>query len=243
MARTQRIQHRGVELEFTVPNLVNHFRIDTFAIKEPETLEWIDALPRGSVLWDVGANIGLYSCYAAKARDCNVYAFEPSVFNLELLARNIFLNRLESRINIVPLALNTKIGTDFFSMTTTEWGGAFSTYGQPYGHDGQSLEKVFEFRTIGISMDDAAQLFSIPAPEHIKIDVDGIEHLILKGGGKLLHGVTSVLIEINDDFEEQSFQAAHFLTNAGLVLKEKRRSEIFQDTIYQASYNQTWVRP
>jgi FkbM family methyltransferase len=49
-------------------------------------------MPRGSVLWDIGANVGLYSCYAVKARDCRVFAFEPSVFNLELLARNIFLN-------------------------------------------------------------------------------------------------------------------------------------------------------
>jgi len=73
-----------------------------FATKEPETLEWIDRIPEKSVLWDIGANVGLYSCYAAKARGCRVFAFEPSVFNLEILARNIFLNQLTDQITIVP---------------------------------------------------------------------------------------------------------------------------------------------
>jgi len=52
--------------------------------KEPDTLMWIDKIPEHSVFWDVGANVGLYSCYAAKARNCIVFAFEPSVFNLRV---------------------------------------------------------------------------------------------------------------------------------------------------------------
>ena len=55
--------------------------------KEPETLDWIDTMAEGSALVDVGANVGLYSVYAAKARKCQVYAFEPSVFNLDQGAR------------------------------------------------------------------------------------------------------------------------------------------------------------
>ena len=57
-------------------------RIKTYATKEPETLQWIDEFEKGSVLWDIGANIGLYSLYAAKSRQCRVIAFEPSVFCL-----------------------------------------------------------------------------------------------------------------------------------------------------------------
>src|SRR4051812_37306235 len=94
MGRTQQVTHHGLILVFAVPNAPSKFRADTFSTKEPETLEWIDGIPEGSVLWDIGANVGLYTCYAAKARGCRVFAFEPSVFNLELLARNIFFNQL-----------------------------------------------------------------------------------------------------------------------------------------------------
>ena len=42
-------------------------------------------------------------------------------------------------------------------------------------------------------------------PDYIKIDVDGIEHLILRGGDKLFFSkkIKSVLIEINENFENQ----------------------------------------
>ena len=64
MQRTERVNHNGLEMFFSVPNELNHFRVTTFATKEPETLEWIDGLPEGCVLWDIGANVGLYTVYA-----------------------------------------------------------------------------------------------------------------------------------------------------------------------------------
>src|SRR5207247_117949 len=103
MGRTVKIGHHGVELTFAVPNTINHFRSTTFANKEPETLEWIDRMDRDSILWDIGANVGLYTCYAAMARGCKVFAFEPSVFNLALLAQNTFLNGLDRKVVIIPL--------------------------------------------------------------------------------------------------------------------------------------------
>ena len=40
------------------------------------TLDWIDSIEKGSVFWDIGANVGLYGIYAAIKKDCIVYAFE-----------------------------------------------------------------------------------------------------------------------------------------------------------------------
>ena len=102
MSLTQEVAHHGVSLIFSTPNALNKFRADTFSSKEPETLEWLDNIPENSVVWDIGANVGLYSCYAAKARSCRVFAFEPSVFNLEFLARNIYLNKLTELVTIIP---------------------------------------------------------------------------------------------------------------------------------------------
>ena len=58
------INYKEIEMKFSVPNQLCQFRIDTFSTKEPETLDWIDSFSEDSILWDIGANIGLYSVYA-----------------------------------------------------------------------------------------------------------------------------------------------------------------------------------
>lgn len=242
MALTRTVEHRRVSLTFAVPNELALARAVTFSSKEPETLEWIESIPQGATLWDIGANVGLYTCYAAKARGCRVLAFEPSVFNLELLARNIFLNGLMDKIVIIPLPLSESLGVSRLNMTSTDWGGAMSTFGEAYGHDGRAMRKIFEFPTVGLSMVDAASLLKIPQPDYIKMDVDGIEHLILKGGGAVLRGVKGVLIEINDEFAAQAGGAAECLRQAGFVLKEKKRADFHQTGAAEHTYNQIWAR-
>ena len=81
------------------------------------------------------------------------------------------------------------------NLTTTEWGGALSSFGETYGQDGRELDIKFSFSTFGISMDMALKIFDLNQPKNLKIDVDGIEHLILKGGISILTGVQEVLIE------------------------------------------------
>ena len=244
MEQMTEVTHNGLKLKFSTPNAVCWFRAESFSTKEPETLEWIDAIPMGSVLWDIGANVGLYSVYAAKKRNCRVLAFEPSVFNLELLARNIFLNGLMEQICIVPLALSDSLGASQLHMTTKEWGGALSTFGQDYGFDGKKLKESFKFQTVGLSMIDAIEKLGLPKPDYIKMDVDGIEHLILKAGGAILHDLKGIIVEINDDFTEQADGCRKILTEAGLTLSQKRHSEMFDNTnnTFGHAYNQIWIR-
>lgn len=244
MVKVQTVSHGGVSLKLAVPNWLAGWRVDTFSSKEPETLEWIDSLPEGSVLWDVGANVGLYSVYAAKKRRCRVWAFEPSVFNLELLARNIFLNGLTEQICIVPLALSDKLGANSLRLTSTAWGGALSTFGREYGWDGQELRQVFEFQTLGLSMEDVIHRLEISPPDFIKMDVDGIEHVILSAASSVLGTIKGLHVEVNDSFHEQARQCHKYLTEAGLVLESKRHSDMIENSPagFQNTFNQTWVR-
>jgi FkbM family methyltransferase len=243
MRMTKKVKHNDCDLTFTIPNTLSYFRAESFSQKEPETLDWIDSIPEGSTVWDIGANVGLYSVYAAKYRSCNVYAFEPSVFNLELLARNIFINEMVGSITIVPLPLTETLKRSSLNMTSTDLGGALSTFGETYGYDGETLEKVFEFSTIGLSMVDAVQLLKIPVPDYIKLDVDGIEQLVLKGGEGILSVIKGLLIEVDDDFDEQRTMVHQYLSDAGLTLKEKTHSEMFEGNAkFGNSYNQIWCR-
>ena len=236
------IYYRKYNLRFAVPNSISRFRIDTFATKEPETLSWIDTFERNAVFWDIGANIGLYSCYAAKSTDCKVYAFEPSIFNLELLGRNISLNRLTDKVIIIPIPLTENLLENKLSMSTTEWSGSGSTFGQNYTHDGSKLIEKFNYRTVGISMDQAISLLKLPQPNYIKMDVDGIEHLILKGGSEVLKKTKSLLVEVDDKFEIQKQNTTEYLRNAGFKLAEKRHSRLFEGTKYDSCFNQIWKK-
>jgi FkbM family methyltransferase len=240
--QTKTVTHNGTALKFSTPNTLNLIRVNTFSSKEPETLDWIDDMPEGSVIWDIGANIGLYSCYAAKHRDCKVFAFEPSVFNLELLARNIFLNELSDTVTIIPLPVSECLVTSKLNMTSTEWGGALSTFDKTFGYDGQQLRKTFDFTTVGISMSEAVELLNIPKPDYIKMDVDGIEHLILKGGEALISDVKSILVEINDNFKEQAESTERYLVAAGLHLTEKRCWQEDSNSLADTTFNQIWHR-
>lgn len=244
METKQTITHRQIQLTFSTPNRLNKFRVDSFSTKEPETLEWIDSIPTGSVLWDIGANVGLYSCYAAKSCKCRVYSFEPSVFNLELLARNIYINDLVDQVVIIPLPLSDSLKISTLNMTSKDWGGALSTFGENYGDDGKTLDKVFSFSTIGMSIEQAVRLLNIPQPSHIKMDVDGLEHLILAGGGAVLKKVSELAIEVNEDFTEQAINVTKHCSEAGLVFKEKKHSAMFENNArFGKTYNQVWYRP
>ena len=192
------------------------------------------------IVLDVGANVGLYSCYAAKAKHCRVFSFEPSVFNLEVLARNIYLNKLSDKISILSFPLSNSLAFNELKMSSFEFGGALSTFGEDYGQDGKPLNEIFSFNTIGISADTAVDKLKIPLPDYIKIDVDGIESLILQGGTYVLSKVKGVLIEINEDFEAQLLQSQSYLKSAGLVMISKTNAD--HESIISKNYNQIWVR-
>jgi hypothetical protein len=100
---------------------------------------------------------------------------------------------------------------------------------------------MFEFSTVGITMTNANELFGVPLPDYIKMDVDGIEHLILKGGEVVLKNAQSVLIEICDGFHEQAEDSTRYLVAAGLHLKEKRSSSAASN-LFDFTYNQIWHR-
>ena len=130
------------------------------------------------------------------------------------------------------------------NMTEINWVSAKSTFEKKYEHDGLLMNSVFKLPTVGLSMDDAVDRLNTPLPDYIKMDVDGIEHLILKGGINTLKATKCALIEINDKFIEQANDATKYLENAGSTLKEKRHAD-YLDHIQSAArhtYNKIWVK-
>ena len=231
--------HNQFTFNFLTPNPITLWRVKTFSFKEPYTLAWIDKMETKSCFWDVGANVGLFSVYAAKTRQSNVYAFEPSVFNLELLVRNIYRNNVKKLVKLVPLALSSKDGFNDLLISDTQWGGALSSFGENFGSDGKIFLDNFQYRTMGVSANTFLNMKNIKQPDYIKIDVDGIEHLILEGADQVLKNVKSILVEINDDFEEQSKKSNQILKILGFQLIEKKLASSLKSKTPNV-YNQIW---
>lgn len=234
--------HKEESLLMHVNGSLTAFRCETFFSKEPETIEWVDSLEPGSVLWDIGANVGIFSLYAAKVRNCRVLAFEPSIFNLELLGKNIFLNGLQDKIHIVPVALSCQDGVNTFQMGDTQYGGACSAFGVDFGFDGRTMQPQFAYSLLGLKGDTIAAIGALPKPDYIKLDVDGIEHFILQGMVHVLSekSVKSAIIEGNENFKDQVEQISKIMLSCGFVLREKRHSEMFEKGKFSGIYNQVW---
>lgn len=248
-----RIRHNNkfgniVTFDLYTPNEICLFRKNSFSNKEPEMLEWIEEFGGDGAFFDIGANVGIYSIYYAKLMSGNVYSFEPSVFNLKQLAKNISINKLSKKISIIPNPLSDNVGFAPFINSNIFEGGALNSFGVSYGFDGNDVENVVEYSLLGFSLDQMFELKILTElPTCIKVDVDGIEHLILAGSKKILSNETckSVFIEVNDNFKEQSDSVKRYLTSSGFNLREKRRSEYLSnsaDEEFGNMSNQIWVR-
>lgn len=136
----------------------------------------------------------------------------------------------------MPFPLTPSIGISKLNMTSTAWGGAI-------GHDGKLMNKEFEFKTIGLTMDSVVELIKIPQPDYIKMDADEIEHLTLSGESHLLKSIKGIFIEINDDFMDQSVIASKILQESGLQQTAKLHSDLVDGMVeFGRTYNQIWER-
>ena len=183
--------------------------------KEPKTVAWFEKYSRdGAVLYDIGANVGAYALIAA-SRGASVYAFEPSHQNLYHLHENILLNGLDGKITVLPVILGAKNGTARFSMSDTTFGAS-----RGFSGTGEKSGKAYPV----MALDDAREIFSLPVPVAVKIDVDGAEAELLTGAQALLSekALKSVLVETE---EKNTEDVRHVIEAAGFSLSEEVRMD------------------
>ena len=240
--KVKKISYNNIDLTFYTPNKLINYRVKTFKSKEPEILRWIEDFKTNSIFFDVGANIGLYSCYATKKKDCKTFSFEPSVFNLENLAKNIHINDLSNKVTIIPNPLYKNKIISKMKMSSTNIGGAISTFAEDYTFDGSKIKTIFSYNLPGLSLDELISEFSLPPPDYLKIDVDGIEHLILQGGIKTLKNLKSIFIEVSENFTKQKNAVDHILKSNDFVFDSKYSDYSIKSEKFKDCYNQIWFK-
>src|SRR3989338_2072811 len=114
-------------LKIIVSNQVEQWRVNTLFTKEPETISWLEeTISPESVLYDIGANIGLYSLYAAHLfpEKAQVIAFEPESLNFARLNQNIYLNKFNKNITTFCICFDAQSGISRFPLSDFKTGCA-----------------------------------------------------------------------------------------------------------------------
>lgn len=237
------VKTKSGTLQFFCPGHAAFWQAEKFQISEPETIEWIDTFDTGDVLWDIGANVGAYSLYAALKPGLKVLAFEPAAVNYYVLNRNIEMNKIDN-VASYCLAFNNVSCLDYFYMSGTQLGGAPHSFAQPIDWQGQSFAAKFRQTALGFSIDDFIDRFAPPFPNHIKVDVDGNENRIIQGGAKTLSDtrLKSLLVELNTDRTEYCREVVAHLEKAGLKYHSRRHASMFESGPYASVYNHIFVR-
>lgn len=205
---------------FHPKNAIEYYRCVTFFTKEEGTIAWLNnSVGTDEVLYDIGANIGLYSLYAGKlGRNVKVYAFEPHKFTFVNLMENITANDLTGAVIPISIPLNDTTDISTMNYAYTDSGSSMSQLGHNLHPENGAFKPQLEETVYCTTLDDLIWKKAILPPHHIKIDVDGNELKILKGMTKLLGSSNrprTLQVEINPGQREE---VTKFLSDHGYTL-------------------------
>ena len=229
------VQHEGMQIGWHTPSAHLKWRVDSLFTKEPCTLEWIAGMGRGVVLVDVGANVGMYTVWAAKTRRVQVFAFEPEAQNYALLNRNIVLNELSGSVKAYCVALSDKAGFSELHLSEFRAGGSCHSVGEQVDFAHRPMQPAFSQGCIAARLDDLVRDGVVPQPHHIKIDVDGFEPKVIAGAAEVLRNsaTRSLLIEVNQNLADHMQMVAElnrmgFIHDPAQVARAERKQGAFK---------------
>ena len=165
--------------------------------KEKKSIEiWQRLCPEAEVIFDVGANTGIYSLIAAASNShSSIHAFEPNKSISLLLKNNISINYFSDRIKVIEKAVSNT--SNLLKI-------------DDYKNHGQFISSK------SISIDEYIAINHINRFDIIKIDVEGFEPKVIEGAMNSIERYRpSILIEILSDevgsFIHQKLKSFNYL--------------------------------
>ncbi len=230
------------QIKFFCPTNLTLFRAKTLFSKEPDTISWIDSFSRQDVLYDIGANVGTYSIYAG-LKGIKVLAFEPESQNYAVLNRNIYLNNVQDKVDAFNLAISNVHAFDYLYISEFTIGGALNNFGEGIDYNKQAFKPAYKQAILSFTLDEVVERYNLPIPTHIKIDVDGLERLIIDGASQVLASpkVKSVLIELNEKLKED-MEILELLTQHGFELTSRYHAPYIDGSPFKDVYNYIFTR-
>jgi FkbM family methyltransferase len=213
------IEIPGNQIRFYTPSPLLMWRASSVLSKETDTIQWIDSFEKGAVFWDIGANVGVYSLYAAIKKGVFVIGFEPSAANFHVLSKNIQLNKVGNLATAYCIAFSDRSKLGVLNMASAAMGAAISQFGRcgemSQYWDGQGAPASHGM--IGFTIDDFIAQFNPPFPNYLKLDVDGLEPQILDGARTTLRDkrLRSLIVELDIKSESKNQNSLLLIEEAG----------------------------
>jgi FkbM family methyltransferase len=155
-------------------------------------------------VWDIGANVGLFS-FAAAGLGARVLAVEADPWLVELMQRSTRLNGLP--VTIIEAAVHDSCGTSQLHFSAN-------------GRASNSLLGSGPSRVVRtITLDSLLGTF--PAPDLLKIDIEGVEEAALRGASRVLQYHPAIFCEVSQHHD----QVGALLTAAGYTLYAARSQQ------------------
>jgi FkbM family methyltransferase len=145
----------------------------------------------GHVVWDVGANVGLFAFAAAHlaGESGQVCAFDADIWLVQLLRRSALIQPSTSApVRVIPAAIANACDLRTFNIASRS---RASNFLQGYGHT-QTGGIAEQQTVVSLSIDWLAERLSLP--DVIKIDVEGAELEVIRGGLGLLTSKKPVVL-------------------------------------------------
>ena len=179
----------GERMQVTFPDyrsIYHHGLIDGREL--PVENFFVQSLKEGDVFMDVGANVGFYTLLASAlvGDSGKVYAFEPTPRTFGILRNNTSDKKNVTRINA---ALMETDGERNLADYGVEKSGLNTIL--PASHQGGVQQRML--RVEATTLDSYCHKYAIQ-PTFIKIDTEGAEEMVLKGGSKTLAAYHPALI-------------------------------------------------
>ncbi|MDL0141335.1 FkbM family methyltransferase [Halobacterium salinarum] len=173
----------------------------------------LDNLEEDDVFYDIGANVGLYTCLVANIlSEGQILAVKPHPKNVRRLRENLERNGISA--TVCEAAVGDEKGT-----------AELEVHGSEAGEGKHSLAKSGERESISVDVVTADDLISqISPPSVIKIDIEGAELIALKGLEAVLDGCRLVYCEVHPEeiksFGSTSEDVYEFMESRGFKTKE-----------------------
>jgi FkbM family methyltransferase len=174
----------GAPLFVSPESALAYWRRDLSKV-DPFLLSMVRALVRPKmVVWDIGANVGLFS-FAAASLGAQVVAVEADMWLANLMHRSALLNKLP--VTVLPAAVSDHQGIS--RLYLSEQGKASNSL-----CGGGSAQTV-----VAVTLDSLLDHFA--APQVLKIDVEGMEYAVLSGATRVLAARPHIFCEVTDHHE------------------------------------------
>ncbi len=154
---------------------------------------WSILAKNANVIFDVGANTGIYSIISAKLNDdAKIFAFEPNPVNVRRFNKNVSLNKI-SNLTLIKSAVGDQLTNLDFTVPKDD---SISLVSSAVGDFSKSFFNI-EYKTITveqITIDEFVKTQNIKMLDLIKIDVEYFELNVLKGASKTLKFLSPVIL-------------------------------------------------